>query len=190
MDYIVVTVRTQAASRDLELPADIPTGELADKLATIFKLSKKTTSGSPVLYKLLTLPARHSLNRNETLANSGIVTGRVLSLLPIDAGTAVLQTSSGRAFTLDRPEKQLYTIGRGDGSQTPDIDLGQEPLGDTVSRMHAQLYQQAGRWHLVQVASSNVTRIDGTQLTPNQPYPLRSGAKLTFGDLDCTFLTT
>ena len=189
MDYIVVTVRTQNDSHDLELPTEVPLFELAENLASIFKLPQRTPTGQSIRYQLMTLPARHTLDRNKTLDQAGIVTGRILALLPIDSGLTYIKTASGREFALDRPEKQLYSIGRSGGSQRPDIDLGQEPQGDTVSRMHAQLYQQGGQWYLVSVAANNTTQIDDVTLVPNQQYQIRAEAKIKLGDLCCTFHT-
>jgi pSer/pThr/pTyr-binding forkhead associated (FHA) protein len=51
----------------------------------------------------------------------------------------------------------------------------------TVSRSHAGLRREAGRWLLTDAGSTNGTRINGWRVTA--PVPLRAGDKITFGSM-------
>jgi pSer/pThr/pTyr-binding forkhead associated (FHA) protein len=51
----------------------------------------------------------------------------------------------------------------------------------TVSRSHAGLRREAGRWLLIDAGSTNGTRINGWRVT--EPVPLRAGDKISFGSM-------
>lgn len=70
----------------------------------------------------------------------------------------------------------------------PDIDLtnlGGEAGG--VSRRHASLHFENGQWTVIDLDSTNYTRVDGNRIAPNTPTPLRDGVKVQFGRLDFEF---
>jgi hypothetical protein len=52
----------------------------------------------------------------------------------------------------------------------------------TVSRKHAQLWFDGGRWYLGDVQSANGTFINGVRLQPHQPAVLNDGDTINFGD--------
>lgn len=67
----------------------------------------------------------------------------------------------------------------------PEIDLmPYDALKHGISRRHAEL--RAGQDYLVIIDrnSTNGTKINGSQLKPNEPYSLRHGDKLTVGTLN------
>lgn len=64
------------------------------------------------------------------------------------------------------------------------VDLtrfGAASLG--VSRRHAQLLIEAGDVFLVDLASTNGTRLNGKAMKAKQPYRLRDGDEIEFGQL-------
>lgn len=79
---------------------------------------------------------------------------------------------AGRVF---RFHQDLTTIGRTNGN---DLILN----GKTVSRRHARLWFDNGRWYLADVQSANGTFVNSMRLQPNQPVALNDGDVLNFGD--------
>ena len=87
----------------------------------------------------------------------------------------------------DKPE---ITIGREDpiSGIHPEIDL--TPFGGEsggVSRQHARLIRSGEQWSIVDLGSTNYTRVDGVRIEPGAPHPLKDGARLQFGRLTVTF---
>lgn len=79
---------------------------------------------------------------------------------------------AGRVF---RFHQDLTTIGRTNGN---DLILN----GKTVSRRHARLWFDNGRWYLADMQSANGTFVNSLRLQPNQPVALNDGDVLNFGD--------
>lgn len=86
----------------------------------------------------------------------------------------LLQNGSlvGRSF---RFHQDLTTIGRTNGS---DLIIS----GKTVSRRHARLWCDNGRWYLADMQSANGTFVNGVRLQPNQPVIINDGDTINFGD--------
>lgn len=79
---------------------------------------------------------------------------------------------AGRFF---RFHQALTTIGRTNGN---DLIIS----GRTVSRRHARLWFENGRWYLADQQSVNGTFVNNARLQPNQPIVLNDGDVLNFGD--------
>ncbi len=87
-------------------------------------------------------------------------------------------------------DKAEITIGREDpiSGIHPEIDL--TPFGGEsggVSRQHARLIHSGGQWSIVDLGSTNYTRVDGMRIEPGAQHPLKDGARLQFGRLTVTF---
>jgi pSer/pThr/pTyr-binding forkhead associated (FHA) protein len=80
------------------------------------------------------------------------------------------------------------TIGRTDSKGVePDLDL--TPYGavqNGVSRLHATIIYEEETLYIEDLNSTNGTRINGFQLTPNRRYRLRDGDELEFGRVRAT----
>jgi pSer/pThr/pTyr-binding forkhead associated (FHA) protein len=50
-----------------------------------------------------------------------------------------------------------------------------------VSRQHAKLIKQNGGWAVVDLNSTNYTRVDGNKLEPNVPVPVGDGSRIQLG---------
>ncbi len=57
----------------------------------------------------------------------------------------------------------------------------------TVSRNHASLDRRGTEWLVTDLGSTNGTSVNGQRLAPQQPVPLQPGARVSFGDVECTF---
>jgi eukaryotic-like serine/threonine-protein kinase len=79
---------------------------------------------------------------------------------------------AGRSF---RFHQDLTSIGRTNGN---DLIIS----GKTVSRRHARLWCDGGRWYLADMQSANGTFVNNARLQPNQPVILNDGDVINFGD--------
>ena len=74
------------------------------------------------------------------------------------------------------------------------VTFGRMPPCDVVlpfrqlSRQHVSFIRVADGWQVEDVGSRNGTILDGKQIPPGVPVPLRSGAKLRFGDVIAHFM--
>ncbi len=89
-----------------------------------------------------------------------------------------LQGAGGRSY---RFHQVVTTIGRTNGN---DLII----IGRTVSRKHARLWFDNGRWFLEDLGSANGTLINGMRIV--QPMMLNDGDVINFGDEVVTFNIT
>jgi pSer/pThr/pTyr-binding forkhead associated (FHA) protein len=90
-----------------------------------------------------------------------------------------------------RTGASAVVLGRTDPvqEQYPDVDL--TPLGGAelgVSRLHARLSYEAGRFYLEDLHSTNHTYIGEAELAPREPRALSSGQVIRLGRLEMLFL--
>lgn len=102
---------------------------------------------------------------------------------------ARLELADGSEIIL-KPGKHEYVIGREDPVSNifPEIDLtpyGGESGG--VSRQHAKIVHTGNQWSIIDLNSTNHTRVNGTRIEPQTPTPISDGTKLQFGRLVATF---
>jgi len=200
MPVVIITLESKylPGAIDLELPDDV---ELKQLLPTLTQALGQNFKLPPGRYQLA--HDSHPLPPQLTLADGDVLTGHKLSLLAVQVSSsqtdpaalaqypriATLTTPSGRTIALDNIDKNQLLIGRYTSRmlQPPDIDLGDEPKGDTVSRVHAQLQRKQGKWFITPRASSNPTRIAGKELVYHQEHPLSSGDKISLGAVHLKF---
>jgi uncharacterized OB-fold protein len=100
-----------------------------------------------------------------------------------------LVTADGQVIVLPVDKAEII-VGREDPVSNifPEVDLtphGGEQGG--VSRQHARLTHVGDQWALVDLNSTNYTRVDGVRAEPNVSLPLHDGAKIQFGRVVTTF---
>jgi hypothetical protein len=78
------------------------------------------------------------------------------------------------AFVLPSGTQDRFTIGRDAACDLVLRDM-------TVSRSHAGLRREAGRWLLSDAGSTNGTRLNGWRVT--EPVPLQAGDRISFGSM-------
>lgn len=100
--------------------------------------------------------------------------------------TLTITFPSGQVFTMQGDE---VNVGRADVAQNwhPELDVipyggGAPDLG--VSRHHARILREDGRFTVVDVGSTNGTYVNGRAATYNQPAELSDGDTLSFGALN------
>ncbi|HEY0937688.1 MAG TPA: FHA domain-containing protein [Trebonia sp.] len=86
-----------------------------------------------------------------------------------------------RRFRLDAAE---IRIGRHSTSSgiNPEIDLAVPPADPGISRLHAVLLRAPdGSWAVLDPGSANGTAVNGSDIPPGQPVPLRDGDRIHLG---------
>ena len=108
---------------------------------------------------------------------------------PPPAGPRFVVGEGGAELKLPTDRNEIV-VGREDPiSQIfPEVDLtpyGGESGG--VSRQHARLTHNSGQWMIIDLNSTNYTRVNGARLDPNKPTLLADGAQIQFGRVAVTF---
>jgi len=211
MPPIIITLQTAGpkGTLDLELPDDVPLQNLLPELVRAVGLpAADRATGHAIDYSLeLTSSSRPRVLRgHETLSRAGVVTGSALTLRPTTPGAgpqpgmdplppgslrpvATLRGESGRVYGLDSLSKTELTVGRYDArtGQTPDVELSNEPAGETVSRAHALLRKQGPQWVLIPISTRSPSAVDGAGVVPQQVWPLQPGQTITLGQVKLVF---
>lgn len=199
MYRVTVNVRTKSDSRglDLEVPAEVPSCELVNLLA--HALAMTNGSEQQTACELFADPPGRILRSDESLAAAGAWDGAHLVLEQLrrgrrqanESGTpplAILSSVSGRQYQLHSPSNQLGRRTTAKGTSPDLIDLGSEPDGKTVSRLHARIEQTSEGWLITPLHSpENKTLINGNEVAPQQTQPLKDGDILQFGGLTLNF---
>lgn len=97
----------------------------------------------------------------------------------------------GTASTIQVRVTETMTIGRSDPERGIEPDINLTPYAAHVmgvSRQHAVIMAKDSSIIIKDLNSANGTRLNGYVLTPNQPYRLRHGDELTFGQLNVQVL--
>ena len=206
MSYVIITLQSSLlrGTIDLELPGQVPLQNLLPELVRVLQLPSADGAGQPIAYQLVHQARQRPLRETETLSSTGVVTGDVLSLVstasqigvgpggPSGGGfgtSALLRCESGMVIALDNYGKAELTIGRYDAhtGKSPDIELSEEPSGNTVSRSHALLRKQGNQWILVPLSIRSPTQVGNAPLAPQQPWSLKPGDIITLGGVKLVF---
>jgi len=110
------------------------------------------------------------------VSGSGAATEKVHAKLVIERGKSV-----GKQFLLNTTESQ---IGRwdADGGIFPDVDLDSDDPEAKVSRRHARITFNEGKYLLEDLGSTNGTFINrGKRLSPGTRQPLNDGDEIIVG---------
>jgi predicted nucleic acid-binding Zn ribbon protein len=81
-------------------------------------------------------------------------------------------------------------IGRADeiSGVQPDVDMTpHRGMEGGVSRRHAQLLHEAGKWFIVDLDSTNGTYLNGAEVQPKARQPLNDGDRIGLGDVEAVF---
>ncbi len=187
MPNVIVTVDYGRNLRaDVGLPLDVPCRIVAAALAKALDLDRDFGEG----YSLMeTDPAgSRRLPANATLAEAGIMHGRLLTLLcekqkesgAIPQGGAFLVTADGQNLSLNG----AYTlIGRRDLPHNilPDIDLTERDTNKIASRRHASVEFDRTHYTITDLNSANGTWVNGVRLEANASQHLNENDELMFG---------
>jgi len=84
--------------------------------------------------------------------------------------------------------KRLTLVGRRGGTLPVDLDVGYYDPEGYVSRNHARFTRFEQRYHVIDLDSSNGTRVNGERLVPHQARALRPGDRVRMGQITFVFL--
>jgi pSer/pThr/pTyr-binding forkhead associated (FHA) protein len=96
---------------------------------------------------------------------------------------------SGQILSL--PSQSDFTVGRSTEGQPilPDVDLTNfDAFSQGVSRLHAALRVANQKLFVIDLGSSNGTRVNGQKILPHIEYPLNHGDILALGKLKIQIL--
>lgn len=187
MTHAVVTVEIDSRTRiDLALPLNIPNHVLANAIAQALEVDKDGKKNYSLIVKteqgVMRIPSQ------STLGDASVLDGFTLQLShektstssPETKAQAWLETETGQTFPLEANE---ISIGRKDVKRGVFVDIDLTPLDSRkiVSRKHATVERQKGKWMLIDQKSVNGTWLNGHQLTAHEPYPLQEGDEIIFG---------
>ena len=109
--------------------------------------------------------------------------GRVAPAEPARPQRVILRSDvTGQEYDLGSKKESL--IGRGDPARglNPEVTLDDpSALSQGVSRLHAKIIFNGGKHYIVDLNSSNSTKINGEKLVPQQVYSIRDGDAIVFG---------
>ena len=87
--------------------------------------------------------------------------------------------------TLEMPQGlEIIHIGKPNEQIPPDLDVSGLPDADVVSRIHADIRNEAGIFYIEDVGSSNGTYINYNALSPGNRHRLRPGDRISLGKGD------
>jgi len=186
---VIVEVRiTGQAGRDLEVPAELPVAKLASMIAMALGLYNESEALS-YSYRLEVPLLDRVLLENESLVQAGVWDGAIVMLHRVSS--AALVSESGRKYLLLRT---LVPVGRKSALKNGEevaqwlVDLGDEPMGDTVHREHVVLATRGTMWTLRRVpGTANVTLINGRVVDTDRVYPLVEGDQIQLGGVKLRF---
>jgi hypothetical protein len=196
MPFIVVSVEVDAREKiELSVPLNVPSRGLA---ATIMRdLGKLVRTGETFALFVKTARGEKRIPPSETLGEFGIVEGQQLRIRRESGGLAsdparphaYVQTRTGVLIALDA---NTVVIGRKDPN-TPaevDLDLSRYDPNNAISRRHACITREGRKYTIVDLNSTNGTRLNGTALMPGKKVALTSGDVIEFGGgLPLIFMT-
>ena len=187
MTHAVVTVEIDSRTLvDLALPLNIPSHILANAIAQALEMDKEGNKNYTLAVK--TEQGVTRISSQSTLGDVSVLDGFKLQLLnekstaapPQSGRQARLESETGQTFHL---ESNMLLIGRKDVKRGVVVDIDLAPLDPRkiVSRKHATIETQNGKWMLVDQKSVNGTWLNGHKLTAEESYPLQEGDEIIFG---------
>ena len=169
MPFIVVTVEIDSREQiELSVPLNVPSRGLA---ATIMReLGKLVGTGEAFALFVKTARGEKRIPSAATLGEFGVVEGQRLRIRRESGGLAsdpsrphaYLQTRIGVVLALDANN---VIVGRRDARApaTVDLDLSRYDPENSISRRHASIVRDGRKYGLIDLHSTNGTRLNGAR---------------------------
>jgi hypothetical protein len=196
MSFAVVTVETEYGDRlELALALEIPSRTVAANI--LRDLGRTIRIGDTYLLYIETPRGDKPIPPTATLGAFGITDGQRLRLkrqvgaapTAVSRAYAYLKTQTDDLLPL---ESSSVIIGRKDAhAQIPlDLDLSAYDPGHALSRRHASIGREGPTYYLIDLNSTNGTRLNEVNLVPGRKMPLQDGDSIEFGlGMRVTFVT-
>ncbi len=186
MPHVAVTLEYAGRTIDLALPLQVPARLLVEAL--VGSLGLPTDRGQAYFLGMKSVAGPVRFPPHASLGEMDVLHGTRLVLLEegrrerqvIQTG-AGLRAENGAFFSL---RSKVILIGRNDPRSGIFVEIDLSPLAADpriISRRHAQIEQEGGRFYITDLGSKNGTRLNGTLLSPRQKIPLWPGDWLEFG---------
>jgi hypothetical protein len=188
MTHAIVSIEIPPKQRlDLALPLNVPNQLLAASLVQALNLPESEKGSYLLSIKSESGVAR--LPASATLGEAGVLDGFILQLQPWDMKNSsrspmesrfFLQAETGEVFPLNA-DKML--VGRRDIKHgvMVDIDLGPYDSNKVISRRHASIEKKGKGFIIIDMASTNGTKLNGKRLVPKEQSPVADGDVIEFG---------
>ena len=169
---------------DLEVPTHISSHQLSQLI--VQAVSPETVGH----FALIAESHGIALTKEQSLAEVGIWDGAKLVLQPMQSTATFTARVSGTKYPMLYSE--IY-IGRSpqvpkNRLQSSIIDLGMEPGGQTISKLHACIRRQKEHWTIERLPqATNPVWIDDVEIVINKQTALHSGCVIQFGDVEVLF---
>jgi hypothetical protein len=186
MTNVAVTLEYGNERIDLALPMNVPSRLLVESLIKPLGLNPRKEKRY-----FLGVHSEEGFRRipnNASLGDMTILHGMVLSLLEDDekkkptlVAAASLQVENGPAYPLT---SSTNLIGRNDPKSGifVEIDLTPHaPEAKIISRKHAQIDQEGGRFYITDLGSVNGTKVNGQRIPPRERKSLWDGYLIELG---------
>jgi len=180
---VIVTVRhTDTPPLDLALPYDIPCQVVAQAVAQVIGLPV----GEDQQYMFTRVRGKEHkvIAPTETFGEAHISYGEYLEIAPQTETT--IQSATGAILRLSNGHKvplvgQTTLLGRKTPVSNVDLDLAEVDDARVVSKKHATIYFEEGKYTLRDHSSTNGTCINNHRLIPDNPFELHSGDEIELG---------
>lgn len=186
MSHVAITLEYDHQSIDLALPMQVPSRLLVDGLVQALKLPQ--SRGREYVLSVKSEVGLQRISPNASLGDMLIVHGMRLTLLEEDRKEALiietgagLRAANGFFFPL---KSKITVVGRNDPKSGIFVDVDLTALAPDpriISRKHAQIEQEGDRFYIVDLGSTNGTRLNGQRLMPREKKPLWDGDVIEFG---------
>lgn len=106
------------------------------------------------------------------------------ALVPTDMARNITLVVPGSRRRFKMVVQKEVRIGRSSSELIPEVDLTDDDGAENgVSRLHAKIQSVQEGVVLIDLNSTNGTLLNNYRLPPFEPYPLKSGDEIRFGDL-------
>lgn len=128
------------------------------------------------------IEARYKLRRGEVQEKTSVIDTDRLQ----ETKVGLKLTRSGEKII--KSGQTELVVGRAHKKSAPDIDLGPyDGAKAGVSRRHARLLRETGKWYLEDLDSTNGTFLNGVKIAPHQKTAIHKGDVIRFGQIELEF---